>query len=105
MLFFVQDLITKWEKYVLDHQTYRECYLEFTQWASDAKEKLDACRSAGDDQSSLQDRNNQLQVITNGICPFRNVVLCGVFARSEMCKSKFQFSKSDSSIESCLDFQ
>ena len=49
-----QDLIGKWEKYVTDHDQYRECYLEFTQWASDAKEKLDACRSSeiGSEQPS-----------------------------------------------------
>lgn len=39
-------MIDKWEKYVSDHETYKECYQEFTEWASDAKEKLDACRKA-----------------------------------------------------------
>ena len=53
-----QDLIGKWEKYVADHNKYRECYLEFTQWASDAKEKLDACRSSEIASEQLTESSN-----------------------------------------------
>ncbi len=51
MLLF-QDLIRKWETYVVEHKTYKDLYLVFMQWVGDARDKLNACKAGAKQASS-----------------------------------------------------
>ena len=57
-----QDLISKWEKYVQDHQAYENRLHEFNDWIKHADSKLQICQQSAADQETMEERRTMIQV-------------------------------------------
>ena len=62
LLTLIKDLISKWEGYVHDHQTFDSRHGEFRAWLGAAEEKLDSCQQPGADQDSMEEKKALVQV-------------------------------------------
>jgi hypothetical protein len=62
-LVFFQDLISKWEKYAQDHQSYENRLAEFDDWIKQAETKLEVCQQSAADQETMEERRTMIQVI------------------------------------------
>ena len=54
--------MAKWERYVSEHNTYRECYSLYTQWLQEAKERVHSLTSDSDDIQVMEDKKEEVQV-------------------------------------------
>ncbi|CAL1544282.1 unnamed protein product [Lymnaea stagnalis] len=59
----VKDLITKWEKYVQDHQMYDNRMEDFKKWMQVAGQKLNQCTQPVKDQGSLEEKRALIQML------------------------------------------
>ena len=62
LLSLVKDLISKWEKYVQDHQGYDNRHKEFNEWLIQAMDKLESCQEPASDQETMEERRVMIQV-------------------------------------------
>ena len=58
----VQDLISKWEKYVADHQVFDNRLSEYNDWILQASQKLEQCSQSVGDQESMEEKRAMIQV-------------------------------------------
>ncbi|KAH9507324.1 hypothetical protein Btru_056910, partial [Bulinus truncatus] len=63
LLSLVKDLISKWEKYVQDHQTYDSRMEELKNWMNVANQKLSQCAQPVKDQGSLEEKRALIQML------------------------------------------
>lgn len=64
ILLFKQEMLTKWEHFVKEHQAYREKYRDFTEWLTQTTERVGKISEASDNKEQLQICREQLQVKT-----------------------------------------
>uniref|UniRef100_A0A2C9KCB0 Calponin-homology (CH) domain-containing protein n=1 Tax=Biomphalaria glabrata TaxID=6526 RepID=A0A2C9KCB0_BIOGL len=63
LLSLVKDLISKWEKYVQDHQMYDSRMEELKNWMNVANQKLSQCAQPVKDQGSLEEKRALVQML------------------------------------------
>ncbi|ESO86156.1 hypothetical protein LOTGIDRAFT_167389 [Lottia gigantea] len=63
LLTLVKDLINKWEKFVIDHQTYDNRIDDFNQWIMIEDQKLSSCQQPVSSQDSLEEKKTVLQML------------------------------------------
>ena len=64
----VQDLISKWEKYVADHQVFDNRLAEYNDWILQATQKLEQCSQSVGDQESMEEKRAMIHVGCNIPC-------------------------------------
>ena len=64
----MQDLISKWEKYVADHQVFDNRLAEYNDWILQATQKLEQCSQSVGDQESMEEKRAMIQVGCNIPC-------------------------------------
>ena len=74
----VQDLISKWEKYVADHQVFDDRLSEYNDWIQQATQKLEQCCLSEGDQESMEEKRAMIQVDENSYVPqvFPVITVC-----------------------------
>ncbi|KAK6181528.1 hypothetical protein SNE40_009363 [Patella caerulea] len=63
LLSHVKDLISKWENFTIDHQTYDNRMSDFNQWLSIEDQKLEACQQPVGNQDSVEEKKTILQML------------------------------------------
>ena len=71
----MQDLISKWEKYVADHQVFDNRLAEYNDWILQATQKLEQCSQSVGDQESMEEKRAMIQVGCNTLCTHSLCVL------------------------------
>ena len=66
-VFFLQDVVNKWEHYVDQQKQYHTDYDSATKWLNDLNRQLSQCSdgASGADRRALEDANTTIQVGTN----------------------------------------
>jgi nesprin-1 len=57
----LQELITKWDRYVDDHINYEDNYHVFVDWLGAAEEKLDDCAETSGDKEAIEEKKQVVQ--------------------------------------------
>ncbi|KAK7104412.1 hypothetical protein V1264_019133 [Littorina saxatilis] len=63
MLSLTKDLISKWEKYVADHQVFDNRLSEYNDWILQASQKLEQCSQSVGDQESMEEKRAMIQML------------------------------------------
>lgn len=62
----MQDLLEQCQDYVRDHQLYRDCYMDASDWLSIAMDRLNICSDVRGDRTSVEAQLSKLQVVASG---------------------------------------
>ncbi|KAL8590280.1 hypothetical protein ACOMHN_006396 [Nucella lapillus] len=63
LLSLTKELISKWEKYVSDHQVFNSRLSEYNDWVQQASQKLDQCSQSVGDQESMEEKRALIQLL------------------------------------------
>nr|KAG5692778.1 hypothetical protein BaRGS_009394 [Batillaria attramentaria] len=63
LLSLIKDLITKWEKYVAEHQVFDNRLAEYNNWILQASQKLEQCSQSVGDQESMEEKRAMIQML------------------------------------------
>lgn len=57
-----KDLVTKWEKYVAEHETYEKCHSEFSHWLTEREQQGAELNQPVPDHNAAISRKQKIQV-------------------------------------------
>ncbi|XP_076442566.1 muscle-specific protein 300 kDa-like isoform X3 [Babylonia areolata] len=63
LLSLTKELISKWEKYVADHQVFDNRLSEYNDWILQASQKLEQCSQSVGDQESMEEKRAMIQML------------------------------------------
>ncbi|XP_076463750.1 muscle-specific protein 300 kDa-like isoform X7 [Babylonia areolata] len=63
LLSLTKELISKWEKYVADHQVFDSRLSEYNDWMQQAHQKLEQCLQPVGDQESMEEKRALIQML------------------------------------------